>query len=169
MNALLLPGNSPRHAEWIEALKDAVSSQFEVTKTQHYAHWQTGEQWANVEHEINVSKEKVASLEPYVIIAKSIGTVIAAKGTASQVLQPEKLILLGVPIKGGADIETFLAFLQKIKIPVIIVQNTADPFGSFADVKSVFQGAGPHTSFIELPGDTHDYLDFSAITRIAHP
>ena len=51
MNALLLPGNSPRHAEWVESLKDSLSSYFTTTITQHYQHWQTGDKWANVDFE----------------------------------------------------------------------------------------------------------------------
>lgn len=166
MNALLLPGNSSRHATWIEDFKSAVSSHFDATKTQHYQHWQTGEEWANVDQEISIAKEQARELEPYIIIGKSIGTIIAAKATATGKLFPEKLILLGVPINGGAEPDTFANWLTHIKIPVTIIQNTNDPMGSFAEITENFKDVGDHVSFVELPCTTHNYLDFEAIAEL---
>lgn len=166
MNALLLPGNSTRHAEWIEQLADALSPYFDTTKTQHYRHWKTGEQAADVAYEISAAKDNAAQLEPYCIIAKSIGCVIAAKGTADGLLHPEKLILLGVPINGGAPREAFAKFLRTISVPVVIIQNTSDPLGSFDNVKIAFENVGNHISFVEMPGDTHDYIDFESIAKL---
>ena len=167
MNALLLPGNSSRHSAWAEDLKKAVHPHFDAVKAQHYRHWQTGEEWADVDYEIETAKESADTLEPYVIIGKSIGTVIAVKGTAEGLLQPKKLVLLGVPIQGGAKKDIFLEWLKRLNIPIYIIQNANDPLGSFADVKAAFETAGQHVRFIELPGDTHDYLDFERIATTA--
>lgn len=48
----------------------------------------------------------------------------------------------------------------------MIAQNTADPIGSFSDVKGVLEGVGEHVLFVELPDDTHDYLDFEAVKEL---
>lgn len=112
MNALLLPGNSPRHAVWIEELNAALSPHFGATKTQHYRHWSTGQELADITYEITVAQQQANDLDPYVIIAKSIGTVIAVKGTAGKALYPEKLILLGVPLNSGVLVEEFAQWLQ---------------------------------------------------------
>lgn len=165
MNALLLPGNSRRHEEWIEDLKNALAPNFENIETQHYRHWQSGEGNADVDHEIGVAERKAAALKPYVIVAKSIGTVIAVKGTAECKLYPDKLILLGVPINGGAPKDSFSKWLKAVNVPVVFIQNTKDPLGAFADVKAAFEGRGSQLSFVELPGETHDYLDFEAIAK----
>ena len=90
MNALLLPGNSSRHSVWVEELKAAVAPCFTVVKTQHYRHWQTGEEWADVDYEITNATEQADGLKPYVIIGKSIGTVIATRGTFEGKLSPPK-------------------------------------------------------------------------------
>jgi predicted alpha/beta-hydrolase family hydrolase len=166
MNALLLPGNSSHHGKWVEKLKSALSSHFDITQAQHYRHWRSGEEWADVEYEIDTAKDKVANLEPYVIIGKSVGTVVAAKGTSDNILHPAKLILLGIPINGGASSEPFKQWLHNISIPVVIVQNTADPLGSFSEVKTIFEDSGKYISFAELPGSTHDYVDFQAIAKL---
>lgn len=166
MNALLLPGNSSRHSEWIEKLKDALSPHFKTQITQHYRHWQTGEEWADIEYEMTVAKGNIHDLIPYVIIAKSIGTTIATRGVAEGILHPEKIILLGVPISSGVTSELFMQWLKQITVPVTIVQNTADPLGSFADVRSAFEEVGENLSFVESSGDTHDYIDFDAIAKL---
>ena len=166
MNVLLLPGNSSRHGEWIENLKLAVSPYFQRTVTQHYRHWQTGVEMADVDYEIGISQEKVRALEPFCIIAKSIGTAIATKGTATGAFKPERLILLGVPINGAVSKDLLKRWLDEINIPIIIVQNTSDPLGSFAEVKAAFDRAAENVSFVELPGETHDYLDFKAIAKM---
>jgi predicted alpha/beta-hydrolase family hydrolase len=150
----------------VEDLKDSLSSYFETVTTQHYRHWQNGEEWADVEYEITVAKEKVRDLSPYIIIGKSIGTAIAARGVAEGVLHPEKIILLGVPIKGGVPAKSLIEWLKQITIPVVIVQNTADPLGSFVEVKSSLENTNNNLSFVELAGETHDYVDFEAIARL---
>ena len=166
MHALLLPGNSPRHAEWVEKLKDATSSHFENVTAQHYRHWETGNKWADVDYEISVAQEKTNNLSPYIIIGKSIGTAIATKGIADKVLHPEKIILLGVPINGGVSTDSLTQWLKHITIPFVIVQNTADPLGSFSDVKEALKDISSNLSFVELVGNTHDYIDFDAISKI---
>ncbi len=166
MNLLLLPGNSLRHAEWVEELKTALSAQFGDIKTQHYRHWQTGEEFADIQHEINVAKKQEETLKPYTIIAKSIGSAIAARGVFEGLLHPEKLVLLGVPINGGVSAEAFSEWLERITVSVVIAQNTSDPLGSFESVKTAFHHAGSNLSFTELPGETHDYLDYDAIAKL---
>lgn len=166
MNALLLPGNSKRHAEWAQALNEALVPYCDSVHTQQYRHWQTGEDRADVDYEIGVAQTKAKDLSPYVVIAKSIGTVIAAEGTANGALHPEKLILMGIPIKGGASTESFRAWLRETNIPITIIQNTSDPLGTFLEAKNAFDDLGVHISFAELPGDTHDYLDFNAVAKL---
>lgn len=166
MNALLLPGNSSRHIEWIENLKLALATHFQQTETQHYKHWETDGDVADIDYEISAAQSKAERLHPYVVIAKSIGTAISVKGVAGGKLKPEKLILLGVPINGGAPKDLFSRWLQEIDVQVVFVQNTNDPLGSFSDVQAAFKGKSNNVSFIELQGKTHDYLDFDAIARL---
>ena len=101
MNALLLPGNSSRHGEWIENLKLAIADRFERVETQHYQHWQSGGEKADIEYEISVAQSKAELLKPYIIIAKSIGTAISVKGVADGKLKPKKLILHHIRLHGA--------------------------------------------------------------------
>ena len=165
MNVLLLPGNSPRHKEWVERLKIALDPHFDSVKSQQYRHWETGDNWADIDYEINVAKDAVNDLSPYILIGKSIGTAIVSKGIVKGLLHPEKIILLGVPINGGVSKDDLQNWFEQIKLPIVIVQNTFDPYGSFAEVKSLFEKISSIT-FVELPGSTHDYDDFDEIARL---
>lgn len=131
MNALLLPGNSQRHSKWMGDLKLAISPLLETIVSSHYKHWKTGEECADVDYEILLAKESTKELGEYIIIAKSIGAVIAAKGTNNGAISPKKLILLGVPVNGVVSAKLFAEYLTKITIPIVIIQNTNDPLGSF--------------------------------------
>lgn len=163
MNALLLPGNSPRHEAWIERLRAAVAPQFDATITQHYRHWQTGEPQADRAYELHVAATSVEDFDDYLIIAKSVGTFIAVEGTARGVLKPSKLILLGLPLFGDLPHELFVAWMHDLKVPVTVIQNTSDPLGSFRQIKDLVDQ--DNVTFVEQPGDTHEYLDFAAIAN----
>ena len=166
MNALLLPGNSPRHEKWIEDLKDFLAPYFDTVVTQHYRHWKTAEEFADIEYEVAVANEKSKHLSPYVIIGKSIGTIITAKAAADGMIHPEKIILLGVPMSYNNQFNQFAQHLEQITIPITIIQNSADPFGSFLDLKNALTNARDNVSFIELEGETHDYNDFASIKKL---
>lgn len=166
-NLLLLPGNSPRHAKWVDSLKQALASNFDTITAQHYRHWKIGEQWANVDDEITAAHKATQGLDSYTIIGKSIGTVIAVQATTQGLLAPQKLVLLGIPIHGGAEIAAFRNWLKSLMIPTVIIQNTHDPLGSFQEVMQAFSGISSQITFIETPGTTHDYLDFTLIGQTA--
>lgn len=165
MNALLLPGNSPRHQAWIEELRTAVMPRFQQTLTLHYRHWQSGEPEADVDYELGVAEALADNLDQFVIIAKSIGTAIASDGVSKGALKPKKLILLGLPISSSYASERYKDWFDNIAIDILIAQNTNDPLGSFADVKQAFEKL-QNVSLVELPGNTHDYLDFEAIKKL---
>ncbi|UTX51092.1 hypothetical protein KI440_02710 [Candidatus Saccharibacteria bacterium TM7i] len=165
MNLLLLPGNSPRHAGWVKALKNAMKPHTDAIEAHQYHHWETGEEWADIPTEIAAAAAKVVPLKPYTIIAKSIGTAIAIRGTAEGMFSPEKIILLGVPIEGESIDEQFMKSLKKITEPIVIIQNTNDPYGAFENVKTKLKSVNPTITYIETPGDSHDYLDFELIAK----
>ena len=165
MNLLLLPGNSPRHAAWVETLKSAMKPHADTIEAHHYHHWETGEEWADIPAEIAAAAAKAVPLKPYTIIAKSIGTAIAVLGTAQGMFAPEKIILLGVPIEGEGIDEYFMGALKKITEPIVVIQNTNDPYGAFEHVKAALSSINADITYIETPGDSHDYVDFALIAK----
>lgn len=107
MNAWLLSGNSSWHNEWVEDLKIALITHFEHIETQHYLHWQRSGHEADIEYEIGIAQIKLEKLKPYIVITKSIDTVISVKRVVDKRLKPEKIILIGVPINSDLDVDSF--------------------------------------------------------------
>ncbi len=169
MNALLLPGNNPAHEVWVEELKHTLKPYFHTINTQHYKHWRTGEAWANVSDELGVARSNTQNLSPYVIVAKSIGTVIALRGVAEEVLRPVRILLLGVPLENAISSGDFVALLHEVSLPIDIIQNKDDPIASFAKVAALIDDTMTHVTLKELPGTTHDYIDFAAIASYIQP
>jgi len=167
MNILLLPGNSPRHKSWAEDLKLSLLSTTNVGSViaQHYTHWRNGEEFADTDHELLIATASARELDTYLIIAKSIGIAIALEGTTQGKLQPKQLILLGIPINGTIAPETYRDWLKGVTVPTIIMQNTNDPYGSFAELQALIEPGRQNISLIETEGDTHDYLDFDTIGK----
>lgn len=161
MNAYILPGNSPRHQQWEDELQQVLEAKGNRVVAQRYRHWQTGEQWADIDVELMEAEKHTTALAPYTIVAKSIGTAIALKGVAEKKLAPQKLVLLGVPLALAQEVG-LKNWLASIVIPVMIIQNTHDPLGGFAEV-SRYVGENPLITLIESPGDTHDYVDYERI------
>lgn len=167
MNTLILPGNSPRHAAWLNEFKDYLTLHTNSGVTTHpYAHWETGEAWADIPTEIARTATHLPK-EPYVITAKSIGTAVAVLGTAEGAFKPERLVLLGVPLEGASINKAFFEALRTIQLPVTIVQNSQDPYGSFSSVKEALIKVKEDLTFIEMAGETHDYVDFEEIARLS--
>lgn len=169
MNALLLPGNNPVHEVWVEKFKYALKPYFRTISTQHYKHWRTGEEWANVNYELGVALNNTQNLSPYVIVAKSIGAVIALRGVAEGVLHPVRIVLLGVPLENAISSDDFITLLHEASLPIDIIQNKDDPIASFAKIAALIDDTMTHVVLKELPGSTHDYIDFAAIASYIQP
>lgn len=165
MNAVILPGNSPAHAQWLDDAVAFLNPHFDTIHTRHYPHWKSGQEWARVSDEVSELARQDSLHSPYILIAKSIGAVIALHAVIQGVAHPEKIILLGIPhdlllqTLGAKD-------LHKLSVQTVVIQHHADPFGSFEQIAQLF-GENSSISCIETPGDTHSYTDFAQILKAA--
>lgn len=159
MDILILPGNSPHHREWSEQLKQNLEPLRMHTIVQQYQHWKTGREWASVDEELNTTIELTESLGEYVVLAKSIGSIIALKGTATGKIHPKGLLLMGIPLKDTALSKEVPLWLSQITQPIIVIQNSHDPLGSYDEVVMTLSATAPNLTVIEQPGDTHDYTN----------
>lgn len=168
MNVLILGGQSPRHKAWVRDVDAALKPYFDRLKFLDYRHWDDESLEPDLEYEVNCAAELAKDLGEYVVVAKSIGTVITSLAIARARLAPQKCLFLGFPLTvverslpGVADGITDLP-------ETIFVQNEDDPLGSSSAVKAYVEANPPlKYSFEALPGDTHDYVDFELIARLA--
>lgn len=165
MNVLILGGNSPRHYDWIRALGGYLENRGHAVTLHDYQHWTTGEPAADIDLELRLLAAEIADMDDYVVIAKSIGTVIAALGVARGILRPTRCVLLGVPLDGIAGrTPEFLPSLAALPATVVM-QNEHDPYGAASNVKAQVDAANmADMHFVTVFGDsTHDYGDFAQI------
>lgn len=167
MNVLILGGNSARHKEWVRQVADAVRPHVEKVVYLDYQNWDQGGN-ADVERELERARQLAATLgAQYVIISKSVGTIITLVGINRGLLAPVRCVLLGVPMGIVKDYPEVGTGFSKLP-PTALVQNDADPYGSYEDVHAYAANfVNQNLSFITGPGATHDYVDFNQIVQLA--
>jgi hypothetical protein len=168
MNLLLFGGNSIRNKDWIYSVEEQLKPYFEDTKVHHYRHWESGEESININSELDRLSKEFNHEKDYVIFAKSIGTVLAAKGISSKILHPTKCVFLGLPmVLINKNLATINEDYESLKMPILFVQNVDDPLGSGAEVsKYLAELKLSNYRLKELKGSTHDYTDFNIIKSL---
>lgn len=166
MNILILGGNSKRHKQWVRDLKDSLKDSFDRVVYVDYAHWESGDEQADIEYEISQAARLASELGSYAIVAKSIGTVIAMEGIASGVLQPSSTLLMGLPlgrVASSSDCADMLSLLP----PTTFLQNDRDPVGGAEDIRVFIESNPPAVWDLSVSsGDTHDYSDFALVRAL---
>lgn len=166
MNLLLFAGNSIRNQEWIRQVDIILASEFDKTYCHNYKHWENNQPNIIIDLEMNVLKNLEKDYQPYIVFAKSIGSILMIKSISFDVLKPSACLFVGFPLNQTINHNLQIdKWVKSIKIPIIILQNSSDPLGSYLDVKEYFEKVNNNIKIYELPGDTHDYLDYQTIKK----
>lgn len=165
MKIVVLGGNNPRHHDWIRELGTTLQAAGHTVILHDYEHWQTGAPLADIDHEIEHLHTLLKTETDYLLIAKSIGTVIATLGVARNRFAPAKCLLLGVPFTGIAgETPEFLPGLATLP-RTLFIQNEFDPYGSAEGLDMLLTRS--HPSVFDLVvvenNTTHDYTDFDLL------
>jgi len=167
MNMILLSGNSLRNRDWIYEASAQLRLDPNATYIQDYRHWETGEEWIDLPHELETLSQAAARLEtPYAVLAKSIGTVLTTQAIERGVIRPRFLLLCGLPLGYiESDYPQFAQVINDSGLPTTVVHNQHDPVGESQAVKTYMSKycRRPNYHFIETPGDTHEYLDYELL------
>lgn len=167
MNILFLGGNSPRHEAWIHEMADSLSEPFESVVVHDYKHWKTGEPWVDFEYEVGEVGRKMADLEPYIVFAKSIGTMITLKAMHDGLLKPKACVFLGLPLNAITDMRLpAVDWLVATKVPLYFLHNDHDPYGSAEELRAILPANINQANITVLPGDTHDYNDIGVMAEL---
>lgn len=169
MKLILLPGNSSHNKEWIEKVERVLNSLFDETTVHYYKHWREGGE-INFDHEINVLKDEVKDSGDYAIFAKSVGTYITLWAIKENIIHPKKCIFLGFPyklFKTEKEKRELDALLKSIDIPVMFIQNSEDPYGSFDEIEDVLKrSAFKDYKTVRLERKSHDYPQYEKIKEL---
>ncbi len=164
MKTIILPGYSPRNKDWV----------LEVAKNLDFPHeirpvfW---EHWTNPDKYLK-PKEKSQDIIDILqgdstnLVAKSVGSLVAAYTVGAIPEKIGKVILCGIPSVSAQRLKIFQeAFKDFPAEKVLVFQNTKDPFATFAEVKDFMNKVNPKIKVVEKPLHTHDYPYFEEFRK----
>ena len=162
MKILGLPGINPITEQWMNHLFQVLDLGQKVSLVQKYRCWQTPGARLDLVPELERAGKEQADL----IIAKSIGTVLALHGYKKGLLAASEYIFIGVPVKGIGESEknVLLEFITAAP-RLLFIQQTDDKAGSINELRKVVAHAAS-VKIVEIPGDDHRYSDIHQLKNI---
>lgn len=141
MDLILLLGNNQKASKILfKKIKKKLQKRFDKIITIHYLHWgQVNRKTINLDLELERIVKKIDNniKNDYIIIAKTVGVLVALKGIYEGLLSPKKCIFIGIPIIWARlnDLEIDLWLERYNNIPTLIFQKQEDPSMEYKDLK----------------------------------
>jgi hypothetical protein len=153
------PGIKPETVEWMTRLGDALHFPAAI-ELLNYRHWSSGGE-ADVAYEAC----QLAGRTPDLVIAKSLGTMIAATAFESEGFRPARAIFIGSPLNrfGESDYRRLSSMLREV--PAILIQQDRDPAGTFRALEQRVSGI-PNCRLVQVEGDDHVYGNIEELSEI---
>ena len=157
MNVTALPGRRSETEAWLRSV--LVAAGFPEAVVTRYRHWDT-----EIEASVAFEAARLANQSPPLVIAKSLGTVIAATAFCLHKFRPAAAVLIGTPY--AALESSDLRFLQQFSAAVktLFIQQSEDPGGSAAELAAALHLACGEV--VAIPGDDHMYSDSTALAGV---
>jgi hypothetical protein len=170
-NLIILPGNSPTNKVWAEKARDFFAPHFKSVSIQCYDHWQNSSESIDMNSELGKLSDTAKSLQgQFVILAKSVGTVLAMYAVHSKSIDPSRIskcVFVGLPPNwartNGFDID---GWSVDYSVPTTLIQNDHDPVASAEEIRKE-QASGRFSSMklVETVGSDHEYANFDEMER----
>jgi hypothetical protein len=136
-----------------------VSAQYPDAEVTRYRHWESGTE-ASVVYEAT----RLAKQSPQLLIAKSLGTVIAATAFCLHEFRPAIAVLIGTPYTALESNEVQFLRHFAAHVDTMFIQQAQDPGGSAVLLATVLQVV--RGEVVEVPGSDHLYSDTIALASI---
>jgi len=159
MVTVIIPGYSAHNKAWLEETANSIHGDGEV-RSIYWNHWTDPESPFNPTEKANLL-DSVTGKRVVDIIAKSIGTLVAAHLITKSPEKIRKVILCGIPLNdlGEEEKETIRVALGKIPPEnVICFQNDEDPHGGTEAVKRFLSEFSEDIQVVEKVRDDHEYF-----------
>ena len=152
-----LPGVVAPTYGWMTTLFEALGAVEGEATILEYRHW--------ADDSIPDPGYEASRLESIVterVVAKSLGTWIAAAALARHGFAPRTAVLIGCPLeRHGADrfaqLEAFVA-----AVPTLFIQQSDDKVGTYRHLATAV-GGWFNATLVEVPGDDHAYADIETL------
>lgn len=131
-----------------------------------YDHWKSEEdKETNIEAELTKIKLLTRNYDDYIIIAKSIGILIALLANQNEDISPKMIIAMGVPIlflqRYNYDIKELFENSAK-NSKILIIQQENDMSG---DIELVRKNVPTNIPLVKIKGHDHAYRAFKSISK----
>jgi hypothetical protein len=168
MELILLPGNSINSKDWIEKIESDLKELFDKTYVLYYKHWETGAEIIDMNYELEQLTNHIGKKRNYILLAKSIGSVLAIRGIKEGKLKPKKCIFFGTPVLFCRQYRIPIDFfIENYSTETMFIQNTKDPYFSADELRNFLKNKNvKNYSFIEFPGVTHNYDELLQIKKL---
>lgn len=166
MRLFILGGTSQNNQSWVEELARRFGQLGYEATAQQYHHWHQENGEINFDVELSSLITVIPPDQPYVIFAKSAGTLLTMRGVAEGKLQPAACVFVGTAVPWGVARQLPVAdWVAAYTVPTLFIQHTTDPVESFTELQKRFSSYPGQ--YQELPGDSHHYPEYETIVRAA--
>lgn len=156
MKIINLNGYSTKNIEDGELISKFLTDKGLKVYNHRWSHWDNPETYMDFEVEIDRIFKEING-EEFIVVAKSIGSVVAATLISQYNLLPKKILLMGLPGLEELYDRTYAynkAFSNR-EIPITIIQNNQDPVGGPNNFSKMLKFK---YELIVTEGDTHRYV-----------
>ena len=158
MVTVILPGYSAHNKAWLEETAESINSEGEI-RAIYWDHWTDPEKKFDPKEKARIIDD-IADVRMTDIVAKSIGTLVAAHMIVKSPSKIRKVIFCGIPLKDLAgDDKEILKLALKLISPekIVCFQNEYDPHGSFDEVNKFLSGIDSKIKIIMNTRSDHEY------------
>ncbi len=162
MNIVGFPGINPQTEQWIKDLIQALDLGHTSTYVHRYHHWDNPGTKMNLDNELaSIAKEEVD-----VVIAKSVGVVLALTGKAKGLIVSKSYIFIGTPVSGMHERNLkYLKGLVNAIEPCLFIQQRDDRAGSFKALQQYITQSSL-IELVDIPGSDHKYAEIHLLKKI---
>lgn len=156
MKTMVLPGYATKNKTWAYEVKDNLEG-LDV-EVYEWKHWTNPELKFHPQDEARNLKNLVG--DPQInIVAKSIGTLVAAIFVKENPGKVNKIVFAGVPVNdmNEDDLHEYKILSDLDPAKITVFQNSDDEHGKFEEVRKFLAQYNPNIEIVERPGSTHDY------------
>ena len=158
MVTVILPGFSEHNKEWLEETAKTINVEGEV-RAIYWDHWSDLAKKFDAKEKARLIND-IAGMRSIDIIAKSIGTLVAAYMIIKSPDKIRKVIFCGIPLNDLSEADKEVIKLALKTIPAksaICFQNEEDPHGGSNQVKSLMAEVGSEIEVVSKFRGDHEY------------
>ena len=132
--------------------------------TQCYEFWDQADSGLDDIREL----ERASEFDPELIVAKSLGTILASRGIHQGELSPKHCVFIGIPVGSlNEAARTVFDGWGDTGIDSLFIQQSHDRTGGFRQLCDLLPSA-PNCTTVEVAGEDHMYTDVMEIGKIVN-